>query len=183
MIIPYLRDMINDHKTVESGEWKIRLNMHVNFISFKDTGETHTINILSVNEEIMLGNKTDDIITNLFESFLDNYQREEQIMRGGSDLIFEGVELLDYRLHKISLKRGKLYINSPEWIINKGATIDSQNYFDNNCFQYATTVALNHQNIEDHPERISNIEPFIDKYNWKNIGFSAHQNDQEDSEK
>ena len=104
-------------------------------------------------------------------------------MRGGSDLIFEGVELLDYRLHKISLKRGKLYINSPEWIINKGATIDSQNYFDNNCFQYATTVALNHQNIEDHPERISNIEPFIDKYNWKNIGFSAHQNDQEDSEK
>ena len=104
-------------------------------------------------------------------------------MRGGSDLIFEDVELLDYRLHKISLKRGKLYINSPEWIINKGATIDSQNYFDNNCFQYATTVALNRQNIENHPERISNIEPFIDKYNWKNIGFSAHQNDQEDSEK
>ena len=103
MIIPYLRDMINDHKTVESGEWKIRLNMHVNFVSFKDTGETRTINILSGNEEIMLVNKTDDIITNLFESFLDNYQREEQIMRGGSDLIFEGVELLDYRLHKISL--------------------------------------------------------------------------------
>ena len=26
-------------------------------------------------------------------------------------------------------------------------------------------------NIENHPERISNIKPFIDKYNWKGIDF------------
>ena len=37
MIIPYLRDMIKDHKITQSGEWKIQLNMYVNFISSKDT--------------------------------------------------------------------------------------------------------------------------------------------------
>ena len=67
--------------------------MHVNVISSKDTGEVRTINILSDNEEIMLGYETDDIIINFFESFLNNYQKEEQIMRGASDFVFESVEL------------------------------------------------------------------------------------------
>ena len=67
--------------------------MDVNFISSKDTGEARTINILSDNEEIMLGYETDDIIINFFESFLNNYQKEEQIMRGASDFVFESVEL------------------------------------------------------------------------------------------
>ena len=44
---------------------------------------------------------------------------------------------------------------------------------DNKCFQYSITVALNHQKIENHPERMSNIKPFIDKYNWKDIDFPA----------
>ena len=71
----------------------------------------------------------------------------------GSDFIFESVDLLHYHLHKTSLKRGKSYIKSPEWLRNKEATINPKNN-DDNCFQYATTVALNHQNIENHPERI-----------------------------
>ena len=64
MIMPYLRDIINDHKAIrnESKEWKIQINMRVNFISFKDTGETRTIYVRSDNEEIKLGNETDDII-------------------------------------------------------------------------------------------------------------------------
>ena len=32
---------------------------------------------------------------------------------------------------------------------------------DNKCFQYATTVALNHEEIRKHPERITKIKPFI----------------------
>ena len=38
-------------------------------------------------------------------------------------------------------------------------------------------VALNHQNIENHPERISNINPFIDKYNWDGLDFLAGMKD------
>ena len=81
------------------------------------------------------------------------YQKGLQEKMIGSDFIFESVDLLHYHLHKTSLKRGKSYIKSPEWLRNKGATINPKNN-DDNCFQYATTVALNHQNIENHPERI-----------------------------
>ena len=69
-IIPYLRDIINDHKTIrnESKEWKIQINMPINFTSSKDTRETRTIYVLSDNKEIRLDNETDDIIKVLFNS-------------------------------------------------------------------------------------------------------------------
>ena len=85
--------ILKNNKT--RGEWKIPLSMHINFISSKETRETRIIYAWSDNAEVMMGNKTNDIINELFKSFLDNYQKEEQIMRGGSDFIFESVELLD----------------------------------------------------------------------------------------
>ena len=62
--------------------------MYVDFISFKDTGETRTIYVWSNNEKILIGNKIDDIVNYLFKSFLDNYQKEQQIMRKGSEFFF-----------------------------------------------------------------------------------------------
>ena len=63
--------------------------MHVTIISSNDIGEIGNINILSDNENIMRGYNTDDIINNLFMSFKNNYQPEEQIMRQGINFIFE----------------------------------------------------------------------------------------------
>ena len=69
--MPYLSDLINDHKANEknSNEWKIQRNMDVNLVSSKDTGETRTIFVWSDNEEIRSGNETDDIIKGLLNSF------------------------------------------------------------------------------------------------------------------
>ena len=67
MMMPDLRDLINDHKT---NEWKIQINMQVTFISFKDTGETRAIFVRSNNEEIRSGNEAYDIIKELLKSFL-----------------------------------------------------------------------------------------------------------------
>ena len=60
MIKPYLSDLINENKAIEnnSNEWKIQINMHVNFVSSNDTGETRTIFVWSDREEIRLGNET-----------------------------------------------------------------------------------------------------------------------------
>ena len=90
--------------------------MHVNFVSSNDTGETRTIFVLSNNEEIRSGNETNDIIKGLLNSFLNNYQKEEIVLRNGSNFVFESVELLSYHLQKTSLKRGKSYIKSSEWL-------------------------------------------------------------------
>ena len=57
-------------------------------------------------------------------------------------------------------------------MINKRAIINPKNK-DNKFFQYSVTVALNHQNMENHPEIILNTEPFINQYSWKGIDFLA----------
>ena len=97
----------------------------------------------------------------------------------GSEFVFESVDLLHYRLHKISLNRGGSYIDSPSWIKNKKATINPQNKDnkDNKCFKYAITAALNYSKINNHPEKISKLKPFIDNYNWKDIEFPSCSKD------
>ena len=80
--------------------------MRVNFISSKDTEETRTIYVWSNNESIMCVSDTEYIIRELFRFYLHNYQEELKITKG-SEFIFEIVELLDYKLHKTSLKRSR----------------------------------------------------------------------------
>ena len=58
-------------------------------------------------------------------------------------------------------------------MIYKKATINPQNKKDNKCSQYALTVALNYEKINNNHQRISKIEPFIDQYNWIEIDFSS----------
>ena len=74
MIKPYLRDVINDHKTRR--EWKIQLTMQINFISYKDSEETRTMYTNSHNIEIMMRKETDEIIEKLREFLLQNYQKD-----------------------------------------------------------------------------------------------------------
>ena len=70
-----------------------------------------------------------------------------------SEFVFHNVDLLLYKLHKISVNRCGSYTGSPEWLKNKKATINPKNR-DDNCFQYALTVTLNYQNIRNDPQRI-----------------------------
>ena len=39
----------------------------------------------------------------------------------------------------------------------------------------ATIISLHHQELNNHPERISKLKPFINNYNWKNINFPAER--------
>ena len=48
----------------------------------------------------------------------------------------------------------------------------------NNCFQNALNDALNYQNIEKDPRRISKIKPYISKYNREGTEFLAGSKDQ-----
>ena len=51
-IRPYLYDLINDHR-IARRVWKIQINMHVNFISSRDIGETRICYVWSDNVSIM----------------------------------------------------------------------------------------------------------------------------------
>ena len=93
--------MINDRKTIR--EWKIQLAMQINFISHEDFQETCTIYAKSHNAEIMEGDETDEIIEELFESLLQNYQKNLEEPMRGSEFIPNSIDLLYYHLHKVGL--------------------------------------------------------------------------------
>ena len=99
-----------------------------------------------------------------------------------SDFIFDSVQLLYYKCHKINFKRGGSYIDSPEWIKKIKATINPKNE-DDKYFQYAATVALHHEEIKRDLQRISKIKPVINKYNWNEIKYPSKIDDWKTFEK
>ena len=130
----------------------------------------------SVNEEFVNGSDTDEIIKELFKSLLQRYQENLQEKMKGSDFAFDRVNYLYYNFNKISISRGGSYIDSPKWLKYKKSKVNQKNN-DNKCFQYAVTLALNIDKINDHSEKISKIKPFIEKYNWKDIDFPSTSKD------
>ena len=82
-----------------------------------------------------------------------------------------------YKCHKINSNRSGSYIDSPDWIKNKRATINSINKKDNNCFRYAVTAALSHEEIGNNPERMAKIKPFINKFELEGINFPSEKDD------
>ena len=175
VIKPHLRELIDNHKFDESGsrEWKIQLNVIIKNVSLEDETDVRPIYVWSDNEEIRIGNETDDIINALIDSTLKKYQEEQQVLREKINLVFDHVSLLHYKISKTNLKRGRSYIKSPEWLANKKAIINPKNTLCSCCFAYSIVVALNHQKIKCHPERIRNIAPYIHDYNWEGIDFPA----------
>ena len=175
LIEKYLRKLINYYKN--KGEWKVQLIAEISFISLKPgSDETCIMHTRSDNEEFTNGSHTDEIIEGFFESLLQKYEENLQEKMKGSDFEFDGVNFLYYDFNKISINRGGSYIDSPKWLKDKKSTINPINN-DDKCFQYAVTLALNFDNIDNHPERISKIKPFIDQYNWKDIEFPSTSKD------
>ena len=175
LIEKYLKKLINQYK--KEGEWKIQLIAEINFISLKpESDETRVMYTRSDNEEFMIGDDTNEIIKSLFESFLQRFEENLQEKMRGSDFGFDGIKFFNYNFNKASIYRGGSYIDSPKWLKDKKSTINPKNN-DHKCFQYATILALNFDNINNHPEKISKIKPFIDQYNWKDIDFPATSKD------
>ena len=172
LIEKYLRELLEEYK--QKGEWKVQLTIEVNFISLKPgSDETRIMYTRSDNIEIMFGDDNDDIIEQLLESLLQKYEENLQNKMRGSEFEFDGVNFLSYDFNKTRINRGGSYIDSPKWLKYKKSTINLKNN-DEKCFQYAITLALNLDKIKKDPQRVSKIEPFIEKYNWGRYRFSIY---------
>ena len=95
----------------------------------------------------------------------------------GNDFIFNRVHLLYSKCHKINLNCGGSYIDCPDWIKNEKAIRNAINKINNECFQYTVTFTLSHEIIGTNPEKIINIEPFINKYDLEEINYPSEKND------
>ena len=51
-IIPYLKELINNHKAIENGsrEWEIQLNANIKNVFLDDAMDIHTFSVWSKNE-------------------------------------------------------------------------------------------------------------------------------------
>ena len=65
--------------------------MAINFFSSKDSEETRTMYSKSDTIEVMMGSETDEIIRELFDSFLQRYQKNLEESMRGSEFVFDSV--------------------------------------------------------------------------------------------
>ena len=93
----------------------------------------------------------DDNAIEVDESLLSRYQIGLETSIKESDFIFDSVQLLYYKCHKINFKRSGSF----------------------SCFQYGTTMALNFEEIKKDPQIVSNIKPVINDYNLEGISHPS----------
>ena len=153
---------------------KIRLTIAINFISSIDYDEEYVRHSKSDNVEMMINDKTEEVIEELFQSLLSRYQIGLETSMRVSGFVFDYVHLLYYKCHKININRGGSYIDSPDWIRNKKAIINPINKKDNEYFQHTVTVALNQEEIKEGPTK---IKPFINKCKWEGINYPSEKDD------
>ena len=55
-------------------------------------------------------------------------------------------------------------------VANKKALINPKNE-DEECFKWAVTVALHHEEIGKDPQRTSKIKPYTERYNWQGLEY------------
>ena len=109
-----MRNIIIDLQ--KPGSWKVQLTLADNVISSKYVDE----------ERVMC------LIRNALRMGLERAMRE-------IDFIFDSVQLLYYKCHKIDFKCGGS--NRVSWLDKKQSTINPKTK-DDKCFQYVVTVAL-----------------------------------------
>ena len=111
-----------------------------------DNDEERVMHSKSNNTKIMINDEADEVIKELFDSLRNRYQNILGSMKG-SEFVFDYVQLLYYKCHKINLNLGESYIDSLDWIKNKKTKINPINKKYNKCFKYSVTVALNHEEL------------------------------------
>ena len=107
---PYLKDIISNLK--KSDCWKIQLTIVNNFISCIDNDEEHAMHSKGDNIQIIINDKVDEVIIQHFDSLKKRYRNNLEPIKG-SEFVFDYVNLLYYKCHKINPNpNGGSYIDS-----------------------------------------------------------------------
>ena len=108
--------------------------------------------------EVHRGDDLDEIVDGMVDHMKTQIENPA-LLRSG--FRFEELLHLDINFHHLNLTRGSSYLPLPDWLARKGAIINP----------YSIIAALHHKEIKFHPERISNLTKFEDRYNWAGLDF------------
>ena len=89
----------------------MQLTIANNFISSIDNDAEPLMHSKIDKIEIMINDEADEVIKKLFNSLKNKLEWMK-----GSEFVFDYVQLLYYKFHKLNLNCGRSYIDSPNWI-------------------------------------------------------------------
>ena len=167
-------ELLNRQKVINTK--KVQLSISTIFLNCL-TNETTEKFTYSHNFEFRSTDDKKEKTTKLFNSLSNRFQEILENKMEGSSFVFDYVNFLHIKFQKIDLIRGSPYIKSRKWIQNKKATISPKIDNDDKYFMYAVTISLHHHEISYHPERISQLNPYIqgDNLNSNNIKFPSER--------
>ena len=121
-IIPYLKMLIDENKVYEQN---IQLDLGFNMVHMSDSRK---ITYFSCSDNIicMPSSNTNEIIEQLLTSLHKKFDDDLVLSRESSSFVYESVEECNLHFHKIDLRRGASFIDTPEWLKNKKA-VNPQN--------------------------------------------------------
>ena len=126
--------------------WNVRESLPLDsYESVLGDSIIHYYYVWSDKVSIMEHKDTNDIIREIFRSFLHYYQKKLNMIKG-SNFVFESVDLMDYKHHRVRLRRGGSYI-SPKWLENKKAVTNPKNKEDDDCLRWSIICAWNQNEI------------------------------------
>ena len=172
-----LEELLNKKKLETRKEQKVQLIIAIVFKNIQDPSKKYILYVKSRHILLHYGDDVKYTISKLYNTFLENYEYEENVLRTGNNFVFDSIDLTYVKIYKIKAKSGSSYIETPKWISNKKATINPKNTKDECCFAWAITAALHHEDIKKDPQRITKLTPFVQNYNWKDINFPSEQKD------
>ena len=107
-----MRDIIIDLQ--KSDTWKIQLTITINYISWKDAEENHVMHLTNSNRRFMSHNNANEVVDKRNESLFSRYQGNLEKSMERTGFIYDSVQLIYYKCHKVDFRRGGSYINSSE---------------------------------------------------------------------
>ena len=124
----YLRNVIVDLQN--SGVWKIQLTIAIHFVSSKVGEEEPVMHSSSGNIKFTPYSDANYVIDELFESVCSKYQVNLETSMTGSHFIFDSVQSIYYKCHRVNFILDGSYIDCSDWIKKKKATINAKNTDD-----------------------------------------------------
>ena len=170
---PYLDNIISYLRML-----KIQLDIGFNMTHISD--DERRITHFSRSDDVICrpSSDTNEILEQLTLSLYEKYQNDLYLTHESSSFVYESVEECNIHFHKVDLRRGASYIESPPWLQHKKATINPENSNNTYCFMHAIAVSLFHEVLGKNPGRISKrLTDIVNVLNWHQIDFPTTYDD------
>ncbi|KAF4519569.1 hypothetical protein B566_EDAN004776 [Ephemera danica] len=143
----------------------IKMNLALQITIENVAGEVSPWAFRTSNVEIYLATPINTIITDMFEKIKQKFSER---LLDGSGCKLATIEKLLVRTSKNNPLRVSSFLKIPDSIAWKSAIINPYNIDDNECFKWSV-CASQHQG--PHAERITNLLPYVNRFQWDGVCF------------